>query len=156
LEKGTEWGVVKVDIKDYFERLLVERHGFYLEKFEAIEEAFKAALGAQEKLTSASFTASEKAISKAEEAQSQYNIRSNEFRAQLGDQARTLMPRPEAEALNKVLEDKIADLGKRISALNETGSEVRGKEKLSTPLLLSLVGAIFGAAGFLIAKLIGA
>lgn len=156
MEKGTEWGVVKVDIKDYFERLLVERHGFYLEKFEAIEEAFKAALGAQEKLTSASFIASEKAITKAEEAQSQYNIRSNEFRAQLGDQARMLMPRPEAEALNKVLEDKITDLGKRISALSETGSEVRGKEKLSIPLLLSLVGAIFGAAGFLIAKLIGA
>jgi hypothetical protein len=154
LEKGGEWGTIQVNIKEYFEKLLAERDRFYQEQYEAIEKAFAAALAAQEKLTAASFAASEKAITKAEEAQSQYNIRSNEFRAQLGDQARTLMPRPEAEAINKVLDDKIVDLGRRLAALNESGSEVRGKEKLSTPLLLSLVGAAFGAAGFLIAKVL--
>jgi hypothetical protein len=37
--------------------------------------------------TRASFEASEKAIVKAENAQRDYNVRSNEFRGQLDDQA---------------------------------------------------------------------
>jgi len=70
----------------HIESILAERHRMYEHRFDASEEAVKAALSAQEKLMSAAFAASEKAIVKAEEAQRDYNVRSNEFRGQLDDQ----------------------------------------------------------------------
>jgi hypothetical protein len=76
-------------------------------RFEAAQLAVSSALAAQDKLTSAIFAASEKAITKAEEAQREYNIRSNEFRGQLDDQAKSLISRLEAQTVFKALEDKI-------------------------------------------------
>jgi hypothetical protein len=72
------------------------------------EVAVSAALAAQEKAVNAAFTASEKAVLKAEQAQKEYNERSNEFRGQLDDQAKTLMPRPETLNMFKAMEEKIA------------------------------------------------
>lgn len=59
-----------------------------------------------------------KAIDKAEEAQKDYNTRSNEFRGQLDDQAKTLMPR--AEAISK-----FDDLDKRYNALQKDLATLR-------------------------------
>lgn len=69
--------------------------------FAASEKATQAALAAAEKAVSAAFAASEKAVLKAEDAQKDYNNRSNEFRGQLDDQAKMLMPRTETMALFK-------------------------------------------------------
>src|SRR4030095_3890490 len=71
------------------------------------ETAVNAALAAQDKQTTTSFQASEKAVLKAEEAQREYNVRSNEFRGQLDDQAKMLMPRSEVMALLKAMEEKV-------------------------------------------------
>ena len=87
--------------------IMDERDRLYDTRFRAADTAVSAALSAQEKQTTLVFQASEKAIVKAEEAQREYNIRSNEFRGQLDDQAKTLMPRPETLTLFKALEDKI-------------------------------------------------
>lgn len=72
-----------------------------------VEQAIYAALAAMDKQTAFAFAASEKAITKAEDAQESYNIRSNEFRGQLADQATMLMPRSESAAIIKGLEDKV-------------------------------------------------
>jgi hypothetical protein len=50
--------------------------------------------------------ASKEAINKAESAQKDYNVRSNEFRGQLSDQAKTLIPRREVETLLTALSDR--------------------------------------------------
>jgi hypothetical protein len=104
----------------------------------AQEKAVGAALAAQEKQTASSFLASEKAIVKAEDAQKDYNSRSNEFRGQLDDQAKTLMPRTEVNTMIRALEDKIvtADtdrekkfdiVTKDIAALRESRSNLDGR-----------------------------
>lgn len=105
-------------LREHILALLDERQKQSCQRFDAIEaaavrmdieqkESVKAALAAQKELTSASFTASERAITKAEEAQTQYNLRSNEFRGQLDDQAKSLMPRVETVGLFKAVDDKI-------------------------------------------------
>jgi hypothetical protein len=73
----------------------------------AAKSAVDAALIAQDKLTTAAFASAEKAITKAEDAQKEYNIRSNEFRGQLDDQAKALMPRAETIALLKAGDEKV-------------------------------------------------
>lgn len=97
----------EVPIRSFLERVVDERDRQYDMRFRAAEIAVNAALAAQEKAVAAAFLASEKAIVKAEEAQKDYNIRSNEFRGQLDDQAKTLMPRQESSVLFKGIEDKV-------------------------------------------------
>ena len=81
--------------------LLTERDLRYSEKFIASKEAVITA-----------FASSEKASLKAEQAQESYNVRSNEFRGQLDDQAKTLMPRLETDGRFSSVEDKIYTTGK--------------------------------------------
>ena len=125
----------------YFERWLSDMERFYEERdrryenrFEGQEKAVAAALAAAEKQVTTAFAASEKAVLKAEDAQREYNIRSNEFRGQLDDQAKTLMPRIESisrfEATDKRseetklrLEGDIQDLRSQIGDLRESRSE---------------------------------
>lgn len=108
-----------ISLREHFEaeiatlRLLIdERDRLYTAQFKASEVAVAAALLAQKESVSNAFLASEKAIVKAEDAQKDYNIRSNEFRGQLDDQAKTLMPRLETLSLFKSVDDKINNLQK--------------------------------------------
>jgi hypothetical protein len=89
------------------------------DRFKAAETAVSAALAAQKELTNASFIASEKAIGKAETAQADYNVRSNEFRGQLDDQAKTLMPRAESQVQFKSYDEKIEQMRVEIASLRE-------------------------------------
>jgi hypothetical protein len=120
------------------DRVLTERDRRYEDRFKALEvnigDRFKAAetavgaaLAANKELTNASFVASEKAIGKAETAQADYNVRSNEFRGQLDDQAKTLMPRAEAQVQFKAYDEKVDQLRKDIASLRESRSEVGGQ-----------------------------
>ena len=88
--------------------LMDERDRLYLANFKAAEVAVSAALVAAEKSVNTAFAASEKAVLKAEQAQKEYNERSNEFRGQLDDQAKTLMPRPETQNMFKAIEEKVS------------------------------------------------
>jgi|ERR1700734_3118350 len=113
-------------IEDRFraiEKLIDERDRLYDARFRASDIAVSAALTAQEKSVNAAFAASEKAIVKAEQAQKEYNERSNEFRGQLDDQAKTLMPRPETLNMFKALEEKLSGvqnvMDSRLAALQE-------------------------------------
>ena len=118
-----------VNIREYFtlwlgniDHFLQERDRRYEERYVAQEKAVLAALAAQEKLTSAAFASAEKAVSKAEDAQKDYNQRSNEFRGQLDDQAKLLMARTEAisqfDGFDKRLEDRDKAVEARLTALS--------------------------------------
>jgi hypothetical protein len=138
------------------QRTMDERDRFYLEKFKAAEIAVSAALTASDKLNAAAFSSGEKAVIKAEDAQREYNVRSNEFRGQLDDQAKRLMPREEAQTHFGIYDQKFdeikeeiaafrvghqstaqsidlqtlrSDLTKEIQNLRESRSEGSGKEK---------------------------
>jgi hypothetical protein len=106
--------------------------------FQAQEKSVEAHFTAQEKAVAAAFSASDKAIIKSEEAQRAYNERSNEFRGQLDDQAKMLMPRAEASALIHATEDKLyattisndrerALLIDRLGALEKGSANLQGR-----------------------------
>jgi hypothetical protein len=91
------------------------------------------------------FTAVKEAVAKQETATENRFAGVNEFRAQLGDQTRTLMPRLEAEQKFKSLEDKAAQLETRLNSRDARG---RGMGEIwgyivgavgAAALLLSLV-----------------
>jgi len=92
---------------DGFRLLMAERDIRYGERFRGQETAVQAALAASKELTSAAFASSEKAIVKAEEGQREMNMKNNEFRQQLKDQAQMQMPRAEADAKFSALDQKV-------------------------------------------------
>lgn len=97
----------RIAIKTHYDTLLIEYDRRYQARFVASEQAVKDAFAAQEKAINAALAASEKAVLKAETASEKRFEGVNEFRGQLGDQQRTLMPRAEAEALVKALNEKL-------------------------------------------------
>ena len=173
---GKEWENVKVDIKSYFERIIDERDGRYNERFvaaekavatalAAAEKAVSAALIAQEKMTTAAFASSEKAIIKAEEAQRESNLKTNEFRGQLSDQAETLMPRKETVVLIDSLrtenvaqhrnqEDRMSSLSKDVATLREENSKRVGQSGVSIGLLIAIIGPVCTIIGGVVVWLI--
>jgi hypothetical protein len=158
-----------VPIREFLERVIDEHDRLYDSRFRASEIAVNAALAAQEKAVAAAFLASEKAIIKAEEAQKDYNLRSNEFRGQLDDQAKLLMQRQEALGLFKASDEKLEtmrlffdsklesqriafeksneNLIKEIAGLRETRSEAVGGHTSSREIM----GYIVAIVGILIA-----
>jgi len=166
---------ITVSQREFLERIMDERDRLYDMRFKAAEtavntalaaqeKAVNAALAAQEKQTASSFMASEKAIVKAEDAQREYNVRSNEFRGQLDDQAKTLMPRPESLTMFRATEDKLASAkgelertiegvraavdknadatAKEIAGLRESRSLGNGKSEGSNQMWGYVVGAV--------------
>jgi hypothetical protein len=111
------------------EQSIAEKNSLYLEKFRASEEAVKTAITASDRQTTSSFASSEKAIVKAEEAQREYNVRSNEFRGQLDDQAKTLMPRLEAQTLFKSYEDKLDTTNRAVEVIRKDLQDARVERK---------------------------
>lgn len=85
------------------------------------------------------FTDQRDAVMKAELATEKRFEGVNEFRAQLADQARELMPRSETEALLRVLSEKVASLA---DAAHQSAGSRRGADQV--------VGYVFGAVGLLV------
>jgi hypothetical protein len=123
-----------ISLREYFTLWVTRLEKDMDGRFKASDEAVKAALAAQKELTATAFASSEKAIVKAEEAQREYNVRSNEFRGQLDDQAKLLITRTEAisrfETIDKRGEEtklrhdaEIASLRAEIGNLRESRSE---------------------------------
>ena len=108
-------------------RLADERDRLYMTKFQESKDAVKDALAAQEKAVAAAFLASEKAIVKAEDAQKDYNVRSNEFRQTLDDQNKIQMPRTEVMTLLSAVNQKFEAAQKQID--EQTALDLGMKEK---------------------------
>jgi multidrug resistance efflux pump len=133
-------------LKEFFERILFEQ-----------QKALDAALVAAKAAVTAAFAASDKAITKAEEAQKDYNARSNEFRAALADQSKTFLARQEADARFQQLRDLIDAQKKEIVELQKAESRGEGSSTTSATsktnsqwmiaLLVSVVLVVLGWIG---------
>jgi hypothetical protein len=167
IETMTSIEVRGIALREYLEHIIEERDRLYHTRFEASAIAVNAALAAQEKAVAAAFLASERAISKAEEAQKDYNVRSNEFRGQLDDQAKGLMPRIETMGMFKSMDEKLEAMrrffesrlesqrlsfekstetqAKEIASLRESRSEIQGI-RISSRETLSYAFALIGVA----------
>jgi hypothetical protein len=88
-------------------------------RFETQDRAVAAALAAQEKAVAAALTAADRAVAKAESASEKRFESVNEFRATLTDQARTFMPRAEAEQAIRAMNEKLDVLTARVNARDE-------------------------------------
>jgi len=101
--------------------LLDERHQSQVKAaevaFASQQAAMKAAFDAADKAVQAALTAVKEASDKAEEASNKRFESVNEFRAQLADQAATLLSRTEYSSLHKALEDKVGALADRVVQL---------------------------------------
>ena len=113
-------------LREFVERIIEERDRLYDARIKALDAYFSSCLTAMDKATQSAFASSEKAIGKAEQAQADYNIRSNEFRGQLDDQAKTLMPRSEMFAILKGYDSRLDKLDGNISSLRESRSSGEG------------------------------
>jgi hypothetical protein len=67
------------------------------------------------------FRAVREAVEKSERATELRFQSVNEFRAQLGDQTRTLMPRPEVEQKFKSIDEKLEVLSSRLNTRDDRG-----------------------------------
>jgi hypothetical protein len=90
------------------------------------------------------FSAMGDAVLKAENAAEKRFEGVNEFRKQLGDQARTFMPRLESEEKFRSMEKMVTDLAARVNAKD---NQSRGKGEV--------FGWIFGASGIALAVIEG-
>jgi hypothetical protein len=80
----------------------------YEARFLASEIAVSTSFSAQEKAISAALAAASAAVNKAEVASEKRFESVNEFRAQLGDQQRTFMPRAEVEVIVRALNEALS------------------------------------------------
>jgi hypothetical protein len=129
--------------------LIDERDRMYAERDNSRRTAVEAALIAAKEQTASSFAASKEAITKAEQAQHDYNMRSNEFRGQLDDQAKRLISRSEVESMIKNLEEKISRVDNDQRTLRDTvGSGVSRGEGMNAfwQYLLAVIG-LLGSLG---------
>lgn len=122
---GKGWSVET--LYEHFKLWLTKSEKHYDDRFDEIKDATNKALASVREQTEAAFKANEKAIEKAEKAQTNYNERSNEFRGQLDDQAKRLMAREEALTKFSIYDEKIEDLKRDISKLREAQMEVGGR-----------------------------
>jgi Plant specific mitochondrial import receptor subunit TOM20 len=149
------------------EKFLAERDRRYEEKFSAIEKAREAAFLSQKQLTDAAFASAQKAVDKAEEAQKEYNKRSNEFRQALDDANKGNIPRPEYQAGHKTLidrmdaetlriQEKFEEVKESIEELRISKANISGKHEQSKAdsafnfSVASLIGTIIVAIGVIV------
>jgi hypothetical protein len=103
-----------VGLKEYFLAIVTAYDKRYEQRFDASQKALEAALTAQKAAIDAAMASAERAVLKAEIAAEKrfeaLNQQVLEFRGQLADQQRTLMPRAEAENRLAAMADKIGVL----------------------------------------------
>ncbi len=125
-----------IPLKEYVEALMAERDRRVEQRFSDQERAVNAALAA-----------AEKAVNKAEVAAEKRFEATNEFRAQLSDQATTFMPRREAE-------QQIDQLSERVGELWSRADLTQGRSGGINAGWAYLAGAV-GVAGGIIALVSG-
>jgi len=158
-----------VSLKEYFERrldaienMIAERsrdvekvsllQGINLkEEVKALKELWDRTHNSIEQQMEQKFNGVRQAVTKAEVATERRFEGVNEFRSTLSDQQRSFMPRSEAEALLRGINDKIDEQGKRMT---ELVSERKGQRLGSTAVwgitagVIGIVLFLFGIATF--------
>lgn len=114
---------------------------------ETLKELIEQRLDSMDKALTAALQATKEAIQKAENANEKRFDGVNEFRAQLGDQARTLMPRIEAEQRINQLADEIHQL----KAKDERNTGRQGGISALTASIIAGAGVLLALASFIFA-----
>jgi hypothetical protein len=109
-DTNQSFGSLHEDLKTAVVQRFADADLRYQQRFDAQTNALDAALAAAKEAVQTALVAAEKATTKAEVAADKRFEGVNEFRAQLADQAATLMPRVEAEQRISALAEKISDL----------------------------------------------
>ncbi len=139
-----ESGWTLLSLKEHFEAILAERRSTLLLQLEAMD----------------------KAVNKAEAAQSAYNARSNEFRAALDDQAKQMLSRVEADMRFKDMAAHIEAQAQAIIVLqreasrgdggNQTREQTRSNSQwmiaLGVTVLIAVAGWVSGLIFYLATK----
>jgi hypothetical protein len=139
------------------EKLMSERDRRYDERFEAQKDAVQAALVAAKELTAAAFAAAKEAISKSEVAQTAYNATHNDLTRKMDAQYKEMLPRQEADARFKGVEEKISEL--REFRSQYSGHEVqrvesRGTSQWAVTAGIAIAGIIVAVAIFAVGILV--
>lgn len=108
------------------------------QRFADGETAVRAALLAQKELATMALTNAERAVAKAEAAAEKRFEAVNEFRATLGDQQRTLMPRAEAEIELGALKVMVEKLETRLAQFEARNRGIAGGYSIA----IGVVGVI--------------
>lgn len=111
----------------------------YAQRFDAAEKAVADALIAQEKLTRASFAASEKAIEKSDINAEKWRANANEWRAAMMDREARFAARTETEAEFRALRSEI-------SSLKESRSTDKGRSAGGA----AMWGYVLGGVGLIL------
>lgn len=128
------------------------------ERYATQTKALDAAFAAQQELFNAALVAAERAVSKAEVANEKRFESVNEFRAQLGDQGRTFMPRTESVQRYDAVSGRLTDIEKRMtdafaqinSRLDQTQGASQGIDK-AWAYLVGLAGLAGGVVALVVA-----
>jgi hypothetical protein len=140
----TQWTIES--IRDHFNRLIDVNDRRYEQRFADLKVAVDLAFAAQKELVQSALLSAERAVTKAENAAEKRFDSQNEFRGSLEDQARTFMPRAEAEIVFKSLVD-------RIQALSEFQKIKEGERKGGSDVFAWILAGISVIVAILSVKL---
>jgi hypothetical protein len=118
------------------------------ERFSASKEAVAQALVSQKELYQTVQSAADKAITKAEDAQKQYNLSHNDLLKKMED----MLPRKEADAREKNYEERLEAQRKEIVQLNSRLDVIAGKGSGTQQIIVWVFLAI-AILGFIITNL---
>ncbi len=96
---------------------------------DTLKEYFESRLASQDRETRNAFAASEKAIVKAEDAQKEYNIRSNEFRSTLDDQNKEMIRRTEVSTMMVAMNERVDRQQEEIIVLRGYTTRGEGRDE---------------------------
>lgn len=145
-------------LRAYIERLISEHDRRFTDlmaakdlrdgqRFDAQQLALRDALAAQEKAVNTALMNAQTAVQKAEMAAERRFEAQNEFRAQLGDQARTFLPRLEYDRAHIDLVERVDKLDKRVG----DASARRSGLVEGWGYLVGALGVIFAIVGLVLA-----
>ena len=104
----------------------------------AFEKMLQERYDSQTRSVQAALDSAEKAVEKAEKATEKRFEATNEFRAQLADQAERFMPRKEADVRNDAVQDKVTTIDNRVA-------NIQGR-MIAYAGIGAMAGGILGAA----------
>lgn len=124
----------QITLKKHFDELRLadkesidRRFEEIFERFVQSEKAVASALVSQKELYQTVQASSDKAITKAESAQTQYNQGHNDLSRKMEDQYKMMLPRTEAQQNQQNTEEKLEAHRKELAILTSKLDEIRGK-----------------------------
>lgn len=131
-----------ISLKELIEKLFQAEQEYTRQRFDDIKKQFEQqeknvafALASQKELSQNVANASDKAITKAEEAQKQYNQGHNDLSRKMEDQYKEMLPRKEADERQKNQEEKLEAHRGELSDLRQKIEEMRVRGSVNQPLV---------------------